>query len=120
MVGIEISHPGKLPPNVRRQSIVCAYFNGGLWGLGSGLTGTTLLFYLASSYGAKGMALSWLLAAPALVGVLRLFTPLWLDRVGSRHIFCTRMFAVSALVLLGLPVLSAPTSFHRQPNRSLR
>jgi len=108
MFGMEISQMGLLTPHARRQSIVYAYLNAGLWGLGSGLAGSTLLFYLASSYGARGMALSWLLAAPALVGVLRLFTPLWLDRVGSRRIFCTRMFAISAVVLLGLPVLSAP------------
>jgi len=108
MVGKEISQTEKLSPGARRQSIVCAYLNAGLWGFGSGLTGTTLLFYLASSYGARGMALSWLLAAPALVGILRLFTPIWLDRVGSRRTFCIRMFALSAIVLLGLPILSAP------------
>jgi len=108
MDGTNLSSTGKLTSHIRRRSIVYAYLNGGLWGLGNGLAGTTLLFYLASSYGARGMALSWLLAAPALVGVLRLFTPLWLDRVGSRRTFCTRMFAISAFVLFGLPVLSAP------------
>jgi len=108
MMGSDLSSLRKLTPGDRRRSMIFAYLNGGLWGLGNGLAGTTLLFYLASSYGARGMALSWLLAAPALVGVLRLFTPLWLDRVGSRRIFCTRMFAISACVLFGLPVLSAP------------
>ncbi len=108
MVGRNIPLAENISAHARRRSIVLAYLNGGLWGIGSGLTGTTLLFYLASSYGARGMALSWLLAAPALMGVLRLFTPLWLDRVGSRRDFCTRMFALSAFSLLGLPVLSAP------------
>lgn len=108
MAGRDSSSIQKIATGERRRSIVFAYLNGGLWGFGNGLAGTTLLFYLASSYGATGMALSWLLAAPALVGILRLFTPLWLDRVGSRRIFCTRMFVISALVLLGLPILSAP------------
>jgi len=108
MDGNDLSRIHKLTPSARRQSIVCAYLNAGLWGLGNGLAGTTLLFYLASSYGARGMALSGLLAAPALVGVLRLLTPIWLDRVGSRRIFCIRMFALSAILLLGLPILSAP------------
>lgn len=97
-----------MKPGERRRSIVLAYANGGLWGLGSGLTGTTLVFYLAQNYGAKGMALSWLLAAPALVGVLRLLTPLWMDRIGSRRKFCAAMFFTSAIVLLGLPLMSAP------------
>lgn len=77
----------RLAPGERRHSIACAYANGALWGLGNGLAGTTLVFYLAQSYSATGFALSWLLAAPALVGVLRLFTPLWLDWVGERRQF---------------------------------
>ena len=97
-----------MQPGWRRRSIVLAYANGGIWGLGNGLAGTTLFFYLAQSYGAKGFALSWLLAIPALVGVLRLFTPLWMDWIGSRRRFCFRMFFISAVVLLGLPLMSAP------------
>ncbi|MCA9230150.1 MAG: MFS transporter [Planctomycetales bacterium] len=108
MVNSESYPVEKLTLDARRRSIGLAYFNGGLWGIGNGLAGTTLLFYLAASYGVRGLTLSWLLAAPSLVGVLRLFTPLWLDRVGNRRRFCTRMFFISALVLLGLPLMSAP------------
>ncbi|MCG8450243.1 MAG: MFS transporter [Pirellulales bacterium] len=98
----------KLLPGERRRSIRLAYLNGGLWGLGNGLAGTSLVIYLANTYGAKGAQLSWILAAPALVGVLRLLTPLWMDRVGNRQRFCARMFFASAMVLLSLPLLSAP------------
>lgn len=93
---------------VRRRSIVMAYLNAALWGIGNGLAGTTLVFYLANEYEATGSQLSWILAAPALVGVLRLLTPLWMDQVGSRKRFCIRMFFGSALILLGLPLMSAP------------
>lgn len=98
----------KLPPGVRRRSIVCAYANGGLWGAGSGLASVTLVTYLAREYGATGLAVAWLLAAPAMVGLLRLLTPFWLDRVRSRKTFCIGMFLASAAVLLALPVISAP------------
>ena len=98
----------RITPADRRRSIRMAYLNGGLWGLGNGLAGSTLVFYLASSYGATGLALSWLIASPSLVGVLRLLTPLGLDQIGSRRRFCVGMFLASALVLLGLPLMSAP------------
>ena len=76
--------------------------------MGSGLVSVTLVTYLAREYGATGMAISWLLAAPALAGLLRLLTPLWIERVGNRKKFCLRMFLASALVLLTLPLVSAP------------
>jgi len=98
----------RMLPGQRRRSFTLAYLNGALWGIGNGLSGTTLVFYLAQSYGASGLALSWVLAAPALVGVLRLFTPLWMDRLGNRRRFCIRMFSLSAVAMLGLPLMSAP------------
>lgn len=92
----------------RRHSIIAAYANGGLWGIGNGLASTTLVTYLAKEYGATGVAVSWLLAAPAFVGLLRLLTPYWLGKVGSRKTFCTAMFLLSAAVLFALPFVSAP------------
>lgn len=108
MIRAERTVAVRLPPGQRRRSIVLAYANGGLWGLGNGLAGSTLLFYLAHSFNATGLQLSWLLAAPSLVGVLRLLTPLWMDRVGDRQRFCVRMFLASAAVLLAVPIVSAP------------
>ncbi len=98
----------RLSPSERRRSIYNAYANAGWWGLGNGLAGTTLFFYLAQSFGASGFQLSWLLAAAPLAGVLRLFTPLWMDRVGNRKRFCIAMFLASAVAMLGLPLMSAP------------
>ena len=98
----------KITSSQRRRSIVGAYVNGGLWGIASGLVSVTLVTYLAREYGATGTAISWLLAAPALAGLLRLLTPLWLEHVGSRQKFCIRIFMASALVLFVLPIVSAP------------
>lgn len=92
----------------RRHSIVLSYLNGGLWGAGSGLASVTLVTYLAREFGALGWAVSLLLAAPAMVGLLRLLTPLWLEKVGSRRRFCIWMFLSSAVVLFALPIISAP------------
>lgn len=92
----------------RRRSLTLAYVNGALWGTGSGLASVTLVVYLAREYNATGFAISCLIAAPAFAGMLRLLTPLWLDRVGSRREFCIRMFLASAVVLFALPIISAP------------
>jgi MFS family permease len=95
-----------LPRPVRRRSLVAAYANAALWGVGSGLASTTLITYLARAHGAAGTAISWILAAPALVGLLRLAAPLWLERVGSRRRFGVAMFLASAAVLASVPVLA--------------
>ncbi len=67
--------PSRIPHKLRRRSISAAYFNAGLWGVGSGLASTTLILYLVRQQGASGLAVSWILAAPWLVGLLRLATP---------------------------------------------
>jgi MFS family permease len=91
-----------------RQSIQRAYANAALWGLGSGLASMTLVIYFAREFQARGQAIAWLLATPAMVGLLRLWTPRWLDRVGSRRRFCVAMFLASSAALAALPVLAAP------------
>src|SRR5262245_12088692 len=93
----------RLTPLARRHSIVAAFANAALWGVGSGLASTTLVVYLARERGAGGLAISWILAAPSLVGLLRLATPGWLARVASRRRFCVGLFLSSAGVLALLP-----------------
>lgn len=97
-----------IKPADRRRSIVLSYVNGGLWGMGTGLASVTLVTYLAREFGALGWAVSLLLAAPAMVGLLRLLAPLWMEKLGSRKRFCIWMFYWSALVLFALPIISAP------------
>src|SRR3954447_20855778 len=95
-------------PSALRSSIRCAYANGGVWGVGSGLASMTLVFYYASELHASGLAKSWILAAPSMAGLVRLFTPLWMQRLGSRRRFCIGMFLASSAVVAVLPLLSAP------------
>lgn len=105
---VKPSSRNSISPAERRRSIVAAYANGGLWGMGTGLASTTLVTYLAREYDATGLAIGWIIAAPALVGLLRLLTPMWLDRVGSRRRFSIAVFLASAVVLFALPIISAP------------
>lgn len=103
-------------PSPLRRSLALAYANGAIWGVGSGLASVSLVAYFARELQASGTAISWILAAPSLVGLSRLFTPLWLQRVASRRRFCVGMFLASAAVLAVLPIVAAPgrlaTSMH--------
>lgn len=100
-------------PSHRRRSIRAFYLNGACWGLGNGLVSSSLIVYLAGTYGAKGFAVSLILAMPRLIGVLRLGAPILIEVVGDRRKFCVRMFLAAAVVLCLLPFCSAP---HRLPN----
>ena len=85
-----------------------SYVNAALWSTGNGLTGTTLISYLGSELGASWLAVGVLLASPQLVGVLRLSAPAMIARSGSRKRLCLWCYAASGVLLLLLPILSAP------------
>lgn len=91
-----------------RQAYRLAYWNGLVWSVGNGLASSTLVIYLAVERGAAGMAVSWILAAPQIVGLLRLATPWLLARTGDRRRFCLVNFATSSLALVALAVLAMP------------
>jgi MFS family permease len=95
-------------PSPLRRSLTLAYANGAIWGAASGLASVSLIAYFARELHATGAAISWILAAPSLVGLSRLLTPWWLDRVASRRRFCVGMFLTSAAMLGFLPVAAAP------------
>lgn len=82
--------------------------NAGIWGLGNGLVSTTLVSYFAQSLGAQSAAVSWIIAAPKLVGVLRWFAPILLKLGGSYRVTSTWAFLLSAVFLLLLPLSSVP------------
>ncbi|MBN2024015.1 MAG: hypothetical protein JW809_14620 [Pirellulales bacterium] len=87
-----------------------AYWNGGLWSIGNGLASTMLVVYLALELdtGVAGLGVSLILAAPHVVGALRLIAPALLDRLADRKQFCLGAFALSAAVLAALPWLASP------------
>lgn len=82
--------------------------NAGIWALGNGLVSTTLVSYFAQSLGAQSAAVSWIIAAPKLVGVLRWFAPNLLKIGGTYRATSTWAFLLSAAFLLLLPLSSVP------------
>ncbi len=86
--------------------LVC--WNGGLWGAGNGMASTMLVIYLALEFGARGIAISLILSAPKLAGVLQLAAPAFFHSPPRRKQFCLAMLLTSSLVLLVLPVAAAP------------
>lgn len=79
-----------------------------LWAAGNALTAGTLLIYLALDLGATGGALSWILAAPALGGLLRLFAPWGVVVFRGVKPATLYLFGLAYVVLLGQPLATAP------------
>lgn len=95
----------------RRRALGFAQLQGALWSAGNGLTTGTLIFYLAQELGAKGTSLSLLIAAPSLVGLLRLMTPALIGRLGGIKRTCLKSLAASYLLLAaGLPAVTLASS----------
>lgn len=94
----------------RRRARRLLYCNGAIWAVGNGLISTMLVVYLAMGLEAGGLALgvSFLLAAPNLVGVLRLAAPAMIGRLADRKRFCIGAFLAAALVLLVVPWVAVP------------
>ena len=84
--------------------------NGAIWAVGNGLTSTMLVVYLAMDLDTGGIALgvSFILAMPNLVGVLRLAAPAMIARLGDRKRFCVGAFLAAAVVLLAVPWVGVP------------
>ena len=97
----------KLPPDVHGACRL-AYLNGALWALGNGLGSTALIVYLVRQLGAAGLGISLVLAAPHIVGVLRLNAPLMVGRIARRREFCICCYSISALLLACIAQLATP------------
>ena len=82
--------------------------NGGLWALGNGLASTTLVSYFAQSLGAQSASVSWIIAAPKLVGVLRWFAPNLLQLGFGYRKTSSAAFLLSTFFLLLLPLCAIP------------
>jgi MFS family permease len=99
-----------------RPAIVRLYWNAFFWGLGNGLVSTSLVSYLAGSYGARGLEIGLIIAAPRLVGVLRIATPALMRLVGNRRRFAVLAYFTSAALLIAFPFVTAPEML---PSRQL-
>jgi MFS family permease len=99
----------RLTPDIRRRALWLGDVNAGLWAAGNGLTSGSLLVFLAQDLGAKGTGVSLILAAPAVAGVLRIFSPAAIRWCGSEKRACLVAFAVSYLLILGQPAMAIPS-----------
>lgn len=126
-----------LPIHRRRESRRMAYRNGGIWALGNGLTSSTLVVYLALELGAPGagLAISMILAAPRIAGLL-LLGGMLLDRFGEARFlipglgevdfyqysflfgWITRTMGVLLLLVIIEEVREAPTPSGRRTAKS--
>jgi MFS family permease len=99
-----------LPIVRRRRARRLAVWNAAVWAVGNGLASTTLVVYLAYELHVPrvGLGISLIVAAPQIVGLLRLGAPAMIGRLASRKGFCATAFLFSALLLLILPWLAAP------------
>jgi MFS family permease len=94
----------------RHRARRLAYWNGGVWALGNGLSSSMLVVFLAYELGVPhwGVPIALILSARHFVGVLRLGTPALLSRVGNRKAFCIGAYLLSGLLLLMAPWLAVP------------
>ncbi len=100
-----------MTPQARRRALRLGLINGALWGIGNALTTGPLVSYLARDLGAQGLALSLVLAAPNLAGMLRLAAPAIIYRAGSARRACLAISTASYVLIVGLPAiaLAVPT-----------
>jgi MFS family permease len=94
----------------RRRARRLAVWNGALWAVGNGLASTTLVTYLAGELGVErlGLGIGLIVAAPHVVGLLRLGAPAMIGRMANRKRFCIVTFLLACLLLLALPWICAP------------
>lgn len=99
--------------SIRRRALGLRMFccNALLWGLGNGLVSTSLIVYLVGALAAGrlekaqiGLAIGWIIAAPRLIGVLRIFTLSLIDLFESRKPVAFTAYLFSPMVLLALPL----------------
>lgn len=97
-----------LAKQARRRAFRLVYLNAALWAIGNALTTGTLVTYLALELGATGLALSLILAAPTVIGLLRFATPAVVDRLGSSKRASIALFLASYVLIWGLPAVGVP------------
>lgn len=98
-------------PIYRRRAARDAFCrNAFLWGVGNSFVNSTFVIYFltalvpnASDSAALGTAIAWTVAAPRLVGLLRLLTPAAIGWIGGRKRLCVSCALFAPTLLLALP-----------------
>lgn len=108
-----------LTPAQQRDAKDSVIMNAFYWALGNGLISTSLIVYLVYDLCREEkdfpvrQTIAWIIAAPRIVGLLRLLTPTLIDLFGSRKRLCVCSYALSPLVLLAIP-LGMPRLIHAE------
>ncbi len=99
-----------MPQSPNRLAREAVKNNALLWGIGNGLISTALITYLIRDICAgepdariQG-TIAWIIAAPRIVGLLRILTPRLIERCGSRKTVAIAAYLLSPLVLLAIPL----------------
>lgn len=95
-----------LAAHERRRALGLGHVNAAFWAAGNALTTGSLVSYLARDLGAQGLALSLVLAAPNLAGLLRLFAPGIIYRAGTARRACLWLSSLSYALIVGLPAIA--------------
>lgn len=80
------------------------------WAVGNGMTSTMLVIYLSIEYGAEGLAIALIIAAPKIIGVFRVAAPPVNRFIGDRKTSSVWLYAASGAILLAMSFLTAPGS----------
>jgi MFS family permease len=89
-----------------RRVMRLASANAALWAVGNGLVSTLLVVYLATEFGARGLAISLILAAPRFAGLMRLGVPAMIARWRQRKAICIAAYLASCTMLCALPLVA--------------
>lgn len=98
--------------------LIPACVNAFLWAIGNGMTSTMLIVYLSLEFGAEGLAISLIIAAPKIIGVLRVAAPATNRWFVDRQSSSVWLYCLSGALLLAMSFLTAPGMF-ASPNFSL-
>ncbi|MEX2315823.1 MAG: MFS transporter [Pirellulales bacterium] len=111
-----IKPPGRSPI---RRAMRLANANAGLWAVGNGLVSTQLVVYLASDFGAGGLGIGLILAAPRFAGVMRLGVPALIARLRRRKTICIAAYMASAVALCDLPLVASDARLRALPGMAI-
>lgn len=92
---------------VLRRAIRLSYVAAVIWAVGNALSSGFLLIYLAQELGANGTQVAFLQSAPALLGLLRLFTPIAIARLHGTKRTCLIWSVAAYLLLFAVPAIVA-------------
>lgn len=89
-----------------RRAIRAGYIAAVVWACGNAIASSILFSYLIQELGAKGRQVAYLQVVPALFGLLRLFTPLVIDKLrGTKRTYLALSFAAYALLFAIPPAI---------------